>query len=194
MTLHTRKSESHWVTFVGNQSWKILYLSPLCQTLSKVFSTSRRDAITCSLPLKLSITVYDRRKRWLFVDLAFLKPDWRWISSLCRNHSLRISKYSLARRTISCHRILVNIGLVGLSNRDSQIKLKQSTLRLTEHANIFLNTRPVVVFSYLSLQLFLPCTRSQQRFTTATIRSFGHFEHLELPLSLYCDVAFTRCE
>ena len=45
-----------------------------------------------------------------------------------------------------------------------------------------------------SLQPLLPCTRSQQCFTTATIRSFGHFEHLELPLSLYCDVAFTRCE
>ena len=64
------------------------------------------------------------------------------------------------------------------------------TLRLTEHANIFLNTYPVV-FSHLSLQPLLPCTRSQQCFTTATNRLFGHFEHLELPLS-YCDVAFTQ--
>ena len=68
------------------------------------------------------------------------------------------------------------------------------TLRLTEHANIFLNTYAVVVLSHLSLQPLLPCTRSQQCFTTATIRSFGHLEHLELPLSLYCDVAFIRCE
>ena len=67
------------------------------------------------------------------------------------------------------------------------------TLQLTEHANIFLNTYPIVVISHLSLQL-LPCTRSQQCFTTATIRSFCYFEHVELPLSLYCDVAFTRCE
>ena len=45
------------------------------------------------------------------------------------------------------------------------------TLRLTEYANIFLNTCPVVVFSDLSLQPLLPCTRSQQCFTTATIPS-----------------------
>ena len=62
------------------------------------------------------------------------------------------------------------------------------TLRLTEYANIFLNTYPVVVFSHLSLQPLFPCTKSQQCFTTATIRSFDHFEHVELPLSLYCDV------
>ena len=67
-------------------------------------------------------------------------------------------------------------------------------LRLTEHANIFLNTYPVLFFSYLYLQLLFLCTRSQQCFTTATIRPFGHFEYLELPLSLYCDVAFTCCE
>ena len=43
----------------------------------------------------------------------------RRISSLRRNHSQRVSKYSPARRTISCYRILMNIGLAGLSNRDS---------------------------------------------------------------------------
>ena len=68
------------------------------------------------------------------------------------------------------------------------------TLRLTEHANIFLNTYPVVVFSHFSLRPLFPCTRRQQCFTTATIRSFSHFENLALPLSLYCDVAFTRCK
>ena len=68
------------------------------------------------------------------------------------------------------------------------------TLQLTYHANIFLNTYSVVVFGYLSRQPLLPCTRSQQFFTTATIRSFGHFVQLELPRSLCCDVAFTRCE
>ena len=67
------------------------------------------------------------------------------------------------------------------------------TLRLTGDANIFLNTYPVIVFSHLSLKPLLLCTRSQQCFTTATIRSFGHFQHLELSLS-YCDMAFTRCE
>ena len=45
----------------------------------------------------------------------------------------------------------------------------------------------MVVFSHLSLQPLLPCTRSQQYFTTATMRSFDHFER-ELPLSLYRDV------
>ena len=68
------------------------------------------------------------------------------------------------------------------------------TLRLTEHANSFLNTCPVVVFSHLSLQRLFSCIRSQQCFTTATIRLFGHFEHLELPLSLHCGMAFTHCE
>ena len=68
------------------------------------------------------------------------------------------------------------------------------TLRLTLHANIFLNTYSVVVFSHLSLQPLFPCTRTQQCFITATIRSFGHFEHLELPLLLSCDVVLTRYE
>ena len=67
-------------------------------------------------------------------------------------------------------------------------------LRLTEHANIYLNACPVIVFSHLPMQSLFSCTRSQQCFTTATIRSFSHFEHFKLPLSLYCDVAFTRCE
>ena len=42
------ENQSHLVTFVGNPSWKILYLNPLCQTLSKAFSDSRKDAITFS--------------------------------------------------------------------------------------------------------------------------------------------------
>ena len=46
-------------------------------------------------------------------------PSKRRISSLRRNHSQGVSKYSLARRTISCHRILMNTGLAGLSNSDS---------------------------------------------------------------------------
>ena len=78
----------------------------------------------------------------------------------------------------------MNIGLAGLSNRQLN-QVITITLRLTLHANIFLNTYPVIVFSYLSLQPLFPCTRTQQCFTTATIRSFGHFEHLELPLSSY---------
>ena len=35
----SRKSESQRVILVGRSSWNILYLSPLCQTLSKAFST-----------------------------------------------------------------------------------------------------------------------------------------------------------
>ena len=42
--------------------------------------------------------------------------------------------------------------------------------------------------SHLSLQPLFPCIRRQQCFTTVTIRSFDHFEHLELLLSLYCIV------
>ena len=118
----------------------------------------------------------------------------RRISSLRRNHSQRLSKYSLARRTISCHRILMN-------NRPSwsfkQRQLNQAitiTLRLTEHVNIFLNTYPVVVFSDLSVQPLLPCTRSQQCFTTATIPSGSAILNTRTATLLYCDVAFTRCE
>ena len=48
---------------------------------------------------------------------------------------------------------------------------------------------PAPIFSHLSRQLLFPCTRSQQCFTTATIRSFDLFEEVELPLSAYCLVA-----
>ena len=47
------------------------------------------------------------------------KPALRRISSLHRNHSQQVIKYSLARRTISCHCFLMNIGLAGFSNKDS---------------------------------------------------------------------------
>ena len=49
--------------FSGRSSMKILYLSPLCQTLSKAFSTSRKAATTCSPLLKLSITDWESLKR-----------------------------------------------------------------------------------------------------------------------------------
>ena len=48
MTRTTRKSESQRVILVGRSDWKILNLSPLCQTLSEAFSTSRKAASTCS--------------------------------------------------------------------------------------------------------------------------------------------------
>ena len=86
------------------------------------------------------------------------------ISSFRRNHSQPVSKYSLARRTISCHCMSMQFN----EHRPSwSFKLRwlnqdiTITPQLTEHANIFLNTYPVVVFSHLSLQPFLPCTRSQ---------------------------------
>ena len=71
---------------------------------------------------------------------------------------------------------------------------RKSTLRLTEHSNIFLNTYPVVVFSHLSLQPLRLCTRSQQCFTTATIPSGSAILNISNYTSLYCVVAFTRCE
>ena len=52
----TRKSESQRFSLVGISSIKILYLSPLCQTLSKAFSTSQKATAACSPLLKLSIT------------------------------------------------------------------------------------------------------------------------------------------
>ena len=76
ITQPTRKSESQCVILVGRSSIKILYLSPLCQTLSKAFSTSRKAATTCSPLLKLSITDWKSLKRWSSVDLFCLKPDW----------------------------------------------------------------------------------------------------------------------
>ena len=61
----------------------------------------------------------------VIIAAMVLAPHFYWknclrvISSLRRNHSQRVSKHSLARRTISCHCILMNIGLTGLSNRYS---------------------------------------------------------------------------
>ena len=37
ITRPTRKSESQRVILVGRSNWNILYLSPLCQTLSNGF-------------------------------------------------------------------------------------------------------------------------------------------------------------
>ena len=53
ITQTTKKSESQRVILVGRSSWKISYLSPLCQTLSNAFST------TCSPLLKLSMMDWD---------------------------------------------------------------------------------------------------------------------------------------
>ena len=75
MSRPTRKSESQRVILVGRSNWKILNLSPLCQTLSKGFSTSRKAATTCSPLLKISMMDWDSLKRWSSVDIAFLKPD-----------------------------------------------------------------------------------------------------------------------
>ena len=75
MSRPTRKSENQRVILVGRSNWKILNLSPLCQTLSKAFSTSRKATTTCSPLLKLSMMDWDSLKRWSSVDLAFLKPD-----------------------------------------------------------------------------------------------------------------------
>ena len=71
----TRKSESQRVILVGKSNWNILYLSPLCQTLSKAFPTSRKAATACSPLLKLSMIDWDSLKSWSSVDLALLKPD-----------------------------------------------------------------------------------------------------------------------
>ena len=71
MSRPTRKSESQRV-ILGRSNWKILNLSPLCQTLSKAFSTSRKAATTCSPLLKLSMMDWDSLKRWSSEDLAFL--------------------------------------------------------------------------------------------------------------------------
>ena len=76
VTLPTRKSESHLQSLVVRSSWQIVYVNPLCQTLSNDFSTSMKVAITCSPQLKLSIMAWERRKRWSFGDLDFLKTYW----------------------------------------------------------------------------------------------------------------------
>ena len=64
--------------------------------------------------------------------------------------------------------------------------------QLTEDVIIFLSNYPIVALIHLSMQHLPPCTRSQQCFTTTTIRSFGPFGKLELRLSRYCH--FTRFE
>ena len=63
------------VILVGRSNWNILYLSPLCQTLSNAFSTSRKAATICSPLLKLTMMDWDSLNRWSLVDLALLKPD-----------------------------------------------------------------------------------------------------------------------
>ena len=75
ITQPTKKSESQHVILVGRFNWNTLYLSPLCQTLSNAFSTSRKAATTCSSLLKLSLMDWDSLNRWSLVDLALLKPD-----------------------------------------------------------------------------------------------------------------------
>ena len=55
ITRPTKKSESQLVILVGRSNWNILYLSPLCQTLSNAFSASRKAVTTCSPLLKLSM-------------------------------------------------------------------------------------------------------------------------------------------
>ena len=60
---------------MGRSSINILYLSPLCQTLSKAFLTSRKAATACFPLLKLSMMDWDSLSRWPSVDLALLKPD-----------------------------------------------------------------------------------------------------------------------
>ena len=52
----------------------------------------------------------------------------------------------------------------------------------------------MVVFSHLFLQPLFPCTRNRQCFTTVTIRLSAHLEKLELQLSTYGHVTFTRCK
>ena len=138
----------------------------------------------------------------------------RWFTTFqfCHSYINKLASYSLKADCLSSQKPLAASWQVLASSQNNflsshldehkpnwsfkQRQLNRAitiSLRLTEHANIFLNTYPVVVFSHLSLHPLFPCTSSQQYFTTATIRSFGHFEHLELPLS-YCDMIFTRCE
>ena len=49
---------------VERSNWNVLYLSPLCQTLSNSFSTSRKAATTCSPLFKLSMMDWDSLNRW----------------------------------------------------------------------------------------------------------------------------------
>ena len=66
---------------------------------------------------KITTKLYDKRDAFGFhiVNFPFMSsnipssPAYRRISSLRRNHSQRVSKYSLARRTISCHCICVTM-------------------------------------------------------------------------------------
>ena len=44
MSLPTQNSESQHVILVGRSNWKILNLSPLCQTLSKAFFDVKKSS------------------------------------------------------------------------------------------------------------------------------------------------------
>ena len=81
----TRKLESQRVILVGRSRIQILHLSPLCQTLSKTFSTSRKTATTCSPLLKLSITEWESLEEMIIGRLilfeTWLTDTYLW--SLC---------------------------------------------------------------------------------------------------------------
>ena len=109
-------------------------------------------------------------RRALFCSIAWLEDEltsrilafFYTILLICV--LLRIALRYIARRTIFCHRRVWQFNEHRSSKSFKQRQLNQAitiTLQLTEHANIFLDTYPVVVFSHLSLQPLLPCTRSQ---------------------------------
>ena len=82
----------------------------------EMFAMDTLGAVICSLG--------HGRKHMLTILPTIWRPGLRRISSLGRNRSQRVSKYSPARKTIFCHRMsmndnLMNIGLAGLSNRES---------------------------------------------------------------------------
>ena len=83
ITRPTRKQESQCVILVGRYNWNILYLSPLCQTLSKAFSTSRKVATTCSPLLTLSMIDWGSLK----VVIGRLRSSETWLMLIYKSYS-----------------------------------------------------------------------------------------------------------
>ena len=84
------------------------------------FSTSYHH-VTCRPPNMIAprLGEHSGDRQFAFPPVIHLL-ELRRISSPRRNHSQRVSKYWPARRTISCHRILINIGLAGLQRETAK--------------------------------------------------------------------------
>ena len=116
MDFNSPYMQYYFKRFFVSQSSEVIFLF--------LIKKSRQKAIEIEVAFFFHSLGYPKGRTLDHFFMLHLQTDTyidelRRICFLRRNHSQRVSKYSLARRTIFCHRISMNIGLAGLSNRDS---------------------------------------------------------------------------